>query len=159
MNHFIRLLGLCLLVVASLSAQTTLTTTQVNVNPGGTGQNTFIFGQFTGGTQLVVQCSFSRAELITNAGTLNQMSSGFIPVTCTAGTAFEETVTVDGRRWSVNAHPYAVTPTGPTEVTLYGANGTQETINLTISKATWNAACLRYLGCSGSTGTANITLD
>lgn len=76
-----------LLFIGSSFAQTTYTSIKANVNIGEPERVVFVFqppaGQ-TGDTQLVVQCDFQRAWLITNFYTLQQQSSNVFPITCTS---------------------------------------------------------------------------
>lgn len=123
------------LLACTSRAQTTYESEFVNVNVGNPGFATFVFAEpnppsQTGSTQLIIQCNFNRAELITNTGVYGQQAqSAFFHITCdsTSGTqgGFKtETVTLNGTPLSES-------------LTMTYANGNSYQLNLTINSATW----------------------
>jgi hypothetical protein len=111
---------------AAASAQTTLSTTKVNVNIGDASRAIFVFGDIPGATELVVQCDIAapfthpgRAWVIQNFDTTEQTTTGFIPVVCTRN--FRDPlypVSVDTTVYSTNLYDSAGTVIGPVTVTI-----------------------------------------
>ena len=112
---------------------------EVSVNAGDQGWATFFFGHppdgTPGTTALIIQCTYDRAELITNFDVYGQqMSSHFFAVTCTRnGPSF-----VNGQRvisYTLNATPLveSLVMTG----TDSNGNKVVQNLNLTVNSASW----------------------
>ena len=161
MNHFIRLLGLCLLVVAPLSAQTTYTSSMLTVNTSG--QAIFTFSTNGSQTLLVLRCGEdgnSPAQLITHSGQYGAQQAAGFEVPCSprrSNGVYPFTYT----QYLTSASPVSdgVPPPFTGEVTLNGepVANTPNTITLTVHSANWSYHCLYRLGCPAS-GFASITI-
>jgi hypothetical protein len=118
---------LCLLFSAFAFSQTTYKSDYVNINTGDPGWASFYFGNsvtLVGDTELIIQCDFSRAELITNFQVYGkQMSSDFFPITCTE---------VNPKNFILDATPFTV------NLTMYGYNNTPQNLTLTVDSANWH---------------------
>jgi hypothetical protein len=121
-------------------AASTYTTNLVNVNVGDPTWATFYFESVptytgpgnTGATELIVQCRFSRAELITNAQIYGEQAvSQFFPVNCT-----ETTTTVNGYRLvsaTLNNTPFTV------NLTMNSYGGTPTPLTVTVGATSWQS--------------------
>ena len=112
------------------------------VNAGNHGWVTFYFGHLPNGepgtAALIVQCTFHRAELITNFDVYGmQMVSRFFPATCSqsgpilVGGQPTTTYTLD-------------TPINEWQLAMYGVNASGSQVinhlNLTVNSATWTVS-------------------
>ena len=136
-----KLLGVMLFVVAfavGASAQTPQDAIQVAANVGDPSWGTFVFGHTQNGqpgeTELIVQCDFHRAELITNFDVYGQQRvSQFFAVTCAESVTYQNFQRV--ATFTVNAVPLYES------LIMSGrdANGNPvtENLNLIVDHATW----------------------
>lgn len=138
-------------------AQTTQSSISVGVNAGDHSWATFTFGHSIdgepGATQLIVQCAFHRAFLITNFDVYGEQQEGELNnILCVQ----KPTVMVDGypsTTWTVQATPF-------TTLVLMNGSGSPQPLNVTLTDASWTFT--GYCGhgrCAGpgATGSATIT--
>lgn len=139
------------------SAQTTYDSiNQPALNAGDHSWATFFFGHGIDGepgtTELIVQCAFHRAELITNFDVFGeQMASQDFAVTCSSQTVWKNGVPTS--TWTVNGTPLNES------LVMYGYNGATSNLNLQVLSATWTFAGFCGHGhCSGpgASGSAQI---
>ena len=153
MKRLAALLGslFALLVVSALSAKPIPTdnSLEVSINAGDPSWATFIFGHPPNGTQgtteLIIQCDFDRAELITNFDVYGeQMTSRFFAVTCTRnGASFSYTLNGTPLHESL-----VMTGTGPNGKVV-------QNFNVTINDASWTKTGSGVY--AKNTGSAEIT--
>jgi hypothetical protein len=137
---------LVLLAVGATWAASTYNTSIVSINVGNPGWASFYFETvpgytgpgWEGSSALIIQCNFSRAELITGFDVYGkQASSQFFPINCTPS----ETV-VNGYNVyheTLNNTPFTV------NLTMYSYNGPTSPLTLTVGATEWQERlCGRY---------------
>lgn len=135
LRKLLKLAPVLALAVLPLWAQSTAyDNVGLNVNVGNPSYATFIFGHRPDGqpgtTELVIQCSFDRAELFTNVGVYGQQAqSQFFAATCTESESEQDGLRV--LTFTLDSAPLAEA------LVMYGYNGAKTNLNLTINGATW----------------------
>lgn len=156
MRKLIAVAGFVLLFGAGARGQTPQDAIQVSANPGDPSWGTFVFGHTQNGqpgeTELIVQCDFHRAELITNFDVYGlQRVSQFFAVSCAESVTYQNFQRV--ATFTVNAVPLyeSLIMSGRDQ----NGNSVTENLNLIVDHATWTVkGGGRWETTSGSAGIA-----